>query len=261
MIKQQSLNPVRAQTADGLIQEEQLLLRIGAICAISGPLVLLASFVPHGDLPTNEASLVGEAAALRFIADHSTWLVVHLGTIIAGLLWIGAFSALAGTLTPGVARALGRLLVPSAIVGGVFQIFDYGVDGYALKIIADSWAATSGAEQAQLLQMADTALWFLNGTFRSEILIFYGLTVLLAGLAVAYDGRYPVWFGWIATVAGALVAINALFSYAGLSLLPRLDLQVFVVILPIESLWLIVLGVMMWRRAGQARETLSAVSA
>jgi hypothetical protein len=252
MIGQQELSSGRERTAEALAHQEELLLRIGAICAIAGPLVLAVSFVPHGDLPTNEATLVGEAVALRFIAAHPTWLVIHLGTIMAGLLWVGAFIALAGTLTPGTARALGWLLVPSAIIGGVFVLFDYGVDGYALKLLADTWAAASGAEQAQLLLMADTALWFLNGTFRSEILVFYGLTVLLAGLAVAHDGRYPVWFGRIATIAGAAVLVNAMLSYAGLSL-TRLDLQVFVVILPIESLWLLALGVLMWRRAGETR--------
>ena len=141
---------------------------------------------------------------MRYIAVHPTWLLIHLGTILAGLLWVGAFTALAGTLAPGAAGALGRLLVPSAIVGGVFVVFDYGVDCLALKILADEWAARSGPEQAQLLLMAETALWLLNGTFHSEIVVFYGLTVLLAGLAVAFDGRYPVWFGGIAAVAAPL---------------------------------------------------------
>jgi hypothetical protein len=79
----------------------------------------------------------------------------------------------------------------------VFVIFDYGIDGYAFKVLADAWAAASEPDKAQLQQMAEFAMWFLNGTFRSEILIAYGLTVLIAGVAVACDGWYPVWFGWI----------------------------------------------------------------
>jgi hypothetical protein len=53
---------------------------IGSVCAILGPLVLAALFVPHGDLPTNELSFVGEAGALRYIADHPSRLVIHTST-------------------------------------------------------------------------------------------------------------------------------------------------------------------------------------
>ena len=252
MTGHQELSAAR-ERGEALAHQEQLLLRIGAICAVAGPLLLAASFAPHGDLPTDNASLVGEAAALRYVANHPTWLLIHAATIVAGLLWVGAFTALAGTLAPGAAGALGRLLVPSAIVGGVFVVFDYGVDGYALKILADAWAAASEPQQAQLLLMADTAVWFLNGTFRSEIVVFYGLTVLLAGLAVALDGRYPVWFGGIGAAAGATVFVNGILSFAGASLSPVAgeDFLVFVVILPLESLWLLALGILMWQRAGR----------
>ena len=178
-------------TADALAGQHRILLRIGAICAITGPVVLFASFGPHGDLPTH----VSTEAALRYVADHPAWLLIHLGNVVGAILAIGAFTALAGTLASAVAGALGRLLVPSAIVGGMFVIYDYGVDGYALWALAEEWAAAAGPERANALQMADTAIAILNGTFRSEILIFYGLTFLLAGLAVALDGRYPAWFG------------------------------------------------------------------
>jgi hypothetical protein len=56
--------------------------------------------------------------------------------------------------------------------------------------------------------MADTAIALLNGTFRGETLIFDGLTFLLAGLAVAFDGRDPIWLGGVAAVAGAVGLVN-----------------------------------------------------
>jgi hypothetical protein len=228
----------------------RLLQRIGSACAILGPLVLAASFIPHGDLPTNEASLLDEEAALRFVASHSLWLLAHLGTVAAALLWVGAFCALAGVLAPGPARALGRLLAPSAVLGGVFVVFDYSVDGYALGILAEAWAAAPAADRAELVRMADTALWLLSGTFRAENAIMYGLTVLIAGLAVALDGGFPRWFGWIGAVAGGLVFANAMAAYAGGGLIPApgADFLLFVIILPIESLWLLALAVMLWRR-------------
>jgi hypothetical protein len=226
--------------------QQRILMRIGAVCAIVGPLLLFASFAPHGDLPTH----VSTEAALRYVAAHAIWLPVHLGIIVAVLLAIGAFTALAGTLTVGAAGAVGRMLVPSAMVGGMFTIFDYSVDGYDLWVLAQDWAAAPGAEQAPVVQMTDTVITLLNGTFRAEILVFYGLTFLLAGLAVALDIRYPTWFGGIAAIAGGAVLVSGLLSFLGISV-PRMDTLVFLVIVPIESLWLLILGVLMWRRASR----------
>jgi hypothetical protein len=239
--------------SDAFVRQQQVLLRIGAGCAIAGPLVLAASFAPHGDLPTD----VSTEAALRFVADHSAWLVVHLLTIVAALIWLGAFTALAHTLSPGVAGAIGRMLAPVAAVGATFVIFDYGIDGYALGVLATEWDAASGAQQVELVQRADTAIWLLNGTFRSEIFIFYGLTVLLAGLGIAFDRRYPTWFGGIGALAGAAVAVVALSSFSGTSLTPieGEDFFLFVTVLPVESAWLLALGVLMWRRASREAAT------
>lgn len=223
-------------------------MRLGAVCAVVGSLVLIASFVPHGDLPTNESSFVGEAAALRYIAERPGWLRIHTATIVAAILWIGAFTVLAGTVAPGAAGALGRLLAGSALVGGTFALFDFAVDGYALGVLAREWATTSGSEQATLQRMAETGLWLLNGTLRVEIVVFYGLTFLLAGLGVALDGRYPAWFGRAGAVIGALVAVNGLLSFADVHLLQE-DQLVFLLALPLESLWLLALGLLMWRRA------------
>jgi hypothetical protein len=152
------------------------------------------------------------------------------------------------------------LLVASATVGGMFVVFDYGIDGYAFKILADEWVVAPEPERTQLQLMAETAVWLLNGTFRSEIVVFYGLTVLVAGLAVALDGYYPTWFGAIAAIAGAAVLVNGLLSFAGTGLSNQ-DFLVFVVILPLEALWLLALGVLMWHRAGRVRTTAGQVRA
>jgi hypothetical protein len=237
-----------ASTTAQAHRQQQVLMRVGAVCAVLGPLILLASFVPHGDLPTNESSFLGEEAALRFVAGHRSWLLIHTGTIVAVILWIGAFVALAGTLAPGsAAGALGRLLTASAVVGGAFSLFDFAIDGYALGMLAREWASASGPEQGALLRMAETGLWMLNGTLRAEIVVFYGLTFFLAGLAVALDGRYPPWFGRAGAAIGTVVAIDGLLSFAAIRLLQE-DQLVFLVALPLESLWLLALGVLVWRR-------------
>jgi hypothetical protein len=233
----------RARREPALAREQILLLRIGGVCAVAGALIFVISLGGHGDLPTH----ISHVAGLQFIVDHTNWLLMHLGTIVAGLLWVFAFVALAGTLSSPEARAIGRLLVPSAIIGGLFLIFDYALDGYAFKVLADAWATSSGAQRANLEQTFDTMLAIATGTLRAELLLLYGVTVLLAGLAVALDGPYPAWFGGIGAVAGGVATLVALSGFLGLQF--RVDVLVFVVALPLEGLWLLVLGILMWRRA------------
>ena len=110
-------------------------------------------------------------------------------------------------------------------------------------------AAASGAERTALLQAFEAMLAIASGTFRAELLLFYGVTMLLAGLAVALDDLYPVWFGGVGAAAGMVVTLFGLAGFAGISF--RADVLGFVAVLPIEGLWLLALGVLMWRRSSQ----------
>jgi hypothetical protein len=233
--------------------ERRVLWRIGGGCAFAAAALVFVSTAAHGDLPTDEQHILGEAAALRYVADSGAWIPVHLATILAGMVWVGALAALAGTLSAGSARAVGRLLVPCAILGGAFVAFDYSVDGYALKVLADEWASATGAEQLALQRMAETGIWMLSGTFHHEILTFYGLTMLLAGLVVRLDGGYPRGLGTVGIVVGAAAGVQGAVEFAGVTL-PSigglgLDFLVFVLVIPTELIWLVVLGISMWRRA------------
>jgi hypothetical protein len=104
-------------------------------------------------------------------------------------------SPLAGTAVGGRARAVGQLLVPIGVVGATFSVFTFSIDGYVFKILADAWAVASGPEQRELLAMTTTLLKLLNGPFRIEILVWYELTIMLAGIVVCLDARYPTWLG------------------------------------------------------------------
>lgn len=246
MIRQDTPGETRAWVQPTLSRQQTLLLRIGGACAIASALLFALSLGGHGDLPTH----VSHVAALEFIAVRGNWLLMHLGTIVAGLLWVFAVAALAGTLSSDAAQAISRLLLPSAIIGGLLLIFDYALDGYAFKVLADEWATSSSTHRANLEQTFDTLLAIGAGTFHAELLLFYGVSVLLTGLAIALDGAYPGWFGAIGAVAGGAAVIAGLAGFLGLQF--RIDVLVFVVALPIEGLWFLALGILMWRRARQS---------
>jgi hypothetical protein len=245
--RQTGTAPDRTANARAGAREQRLLLRIGGTCAIAGVLLLGTSIHLHGDLPASGAI----ETALTYIVNLPGWLIIHVGMMTATVLLTAAFVALGRTLEGGGGDAAARLLIPSAIVGGTFSLFDYAVDGYAFHALAVDWAAASGQAQLDLALMASAALRMLYGTGRTEITIFYGLTVLLAGVALARDGRFGRWIGATGAILGAAALVAGLATFVGVRL--PVDFLLFVVIVPIEGLWLVALGVLMWRQAGRIR--------
>ena len=73
--------------------------------------------------------------------------------------------------------------------------------------------------------------------------------ILLFGLAISLADRYPKWLGWAAVVVGAVGFVDgAIIGASG----PTDVLEiVFIAVAVLTSLWVFVLGVLMWRRSGQ----------
>jgi hypothetical protein len=221
------------------------ILRLGACLAILGAIGYLTGLLWHRDLPEETVEI-----ALNHIAQRPEWQFIHLLSIIAVLLWLGAFSALAHTLSGAMSRFVGRLAVSALTVGVAVFIVDYSIDGYRLKHVADAWAAAEGAQQAEHRLVAEALFGVLGGTFRSFIAWMYGLPFLLLGIAIVNDREYPRWVGWVPIVAGFGAVV------AGTTLFLDIDLVPFPVlfagfVIPL-NLWLGLSGVLMWRNAESA---------
>ena len=224
---------------------DRALLRIGAICAVTGTLANIAATVGHGDLPE-----AGTAAELAFVAGRSSWSYVHLLSIVGVLLWLAGFSAVAQSLRRTPAAALGRLALASAYVGASVHVVFFSIDGYALKRAADACAAATGAQQDDLLEAGQLVLLLQNSQFVSAIAFMLGLPFALFGLAVARSGSYPAWLGWGAVLAGVGSIITGTTRFVGLDqLIP--DPVLFPAFALPASLWIAAVGVLMWRRAGR----------
>jgi hypothetical protein len=230
-----------ATTLTSALRRSKLQTRAAAVCFVVGTVLLATCLILHGDLPAD----VSMEAALAYIVTKP-WFALHLGMMVSGLLWIAGFVALSASLRSSRASELAPWLTACALIGGLFSLFDYAVDGYAFGL-ADDWALATGERKADLLLMAETGLRLLYGTARTEIVTFYGLSFLLAGLAVALDGRYLHWLGAIGAVAGGAVVMLGSAALGGVALAP--DKLVFVGIIPIEGVWLLVLGPHLWSRA------------
>src|SRR5215210_62490 len=222
---------------------EQAFLRIGAVCAILGTVLSVAAGTGFENL-TNESSI---EPILRYIASRSSWYwpAVHLGFILGALLWVGALTALASSLTRGAGWALGQWGAVSIVVGAAIHVVDSSINGFGLAALADAWVAAPASEQADLLLAGDTLLQLLGGTWTAVVSYFHGMPFVLFGLAVVYSRRYPAWPGWIGVVGGFGSLVVGMMMFLGAGFVPE---RLFIVFALVVSVFMLVMGFLMWRR-------------
>lgn len=225
-----------------VIHERQAL-KLGGVLAVLGGIGYASTLILHGDLPDQTTQV-----ALEHIANRPEWRVLKLALIVSVLLWVGAFVALASSLDHEMSWFLSRLAVVSISIGAVLPIVEYSVIGYEIKGFADAWQMATGEERENILVIAETLFGVSGGLFRSLIAWLYGLPFLLMGLAIASGRGYPRWLGGVAILAGSGALIAGTTMFVGLDLIPFPVLYGGFV-LPL-NVWLVVMGVLMWRRAG-----------
>ena len=217
---------------------------VAAVLLALGVVLTIAYLLTH---PSREDPM-DHVRAFQEYADSATWLVSHL-IQFAGLVCIfGAVVLLSTTLAvrrrvSGALAAIATVLAVSSLaVSAVLQ----GVDGIALKALVDTWANAGAAEKDVAFANALSLRWVeigINSFFR----LLQGATFMVFGAALALDGRYPAWFGWIGSVAGLGIVIRGLaVAVTGFSLANPLYLwsEVFRVLLYV---WLLLLAAGVWR--------------
>jgi hypothetical protein len=228
--------------ADGTSGDQSFLLRLAAVCLILGSAAVLGFRLAHGDLPTD----TGEEA-LSFVAARPLYPVVHFGDWLGVLVWTGGLVALAGSLTDRTAWALGRMGAASVLLGAAVHIAEFSVDGYALPTLANAWATAAPADRAALESGARLALVIIGGPSTSALLILWGTTLVLFGLATRREG-YAGALGWTGVLVGALVFALGMIQYLKPNVVfPGVILYGVGTI--VSQLWTVVLGISLWRRA------------
>jgi hypothetical protein len=228
------------------MSREKISLRIGAVCLILGSLAVFIFRISHGDLPTDTG-----AAALSFVAARPLYPLIHLGDWLGVLIWAGGLVALSGSLTHRAAWALGRLGAASVLVGAAVHITEFSVDGYALPTLAATWASAAPAERANLENGARLALVVIGGPSTSALVILWGSTLVLFGLAVWREG-YAAWLGWTGVVIGAVIFVLGAIQFLKPNVVfPGVILYGGGTI--VSQLWTFILAIAMWRRSGGAR--------
>ena len=171
--------------------------RIGSVCAIAGALLAAVGNLLHPVTPRDDP--VGVA---RVIAESDAWTLIHEVIILGVILMFLGLIAIGASIGGGASGALARMGVYAATVGTTLGLATVILDGVGAKQLADQWAAAPESTKAaalSLVSMNETLNFALAGLFN---LSFAGVPFILLGLAVALNGVYPRWLGWVAAFAG-----------------------------------------------------------
>ena len=208
--------------------------------AIGGALLLLAGTYLH---PMSADPSVPADAFLEYAADHK-WVASHLMQLSGVGLMVAALALLSRRLAGGPADAEATLGAVGAAASLAVAAALQAVDGVALKVMVDRWAAAQGREREVLFQAA-FAVRQIEVGFASMTSLLLGLTVLVYGLALLKESELPRWLGMLAIVGGVPTLIGGvMMAYSGFSE------SEMALSMPSNSLllcWMIALGVYMWR--------------
>jgi hypothetical protein len=219
------------------------------MAAVLGSLCAAVGNVLHPVTPRDDPQGVA-----RVIAESATWTLTHIVIVVGIILMLAGLVGIRHSIDGGIAEALARLGIHAATIGVTIGLVTVVLDGVGAKQLADQWAAAPESDKAVALSAVsanETINFALAGLFN---LSFAGVPFLLLGLAVALSGAYPRWLGWIAVLAGVgSIAAGLVQAFTGE---PTVTSLVLTIIGPtVISIWLLVMGVLMARRAGRLRTT------
>jgi len=216
--------------------------RLGPGAAILGGVLLFIGTYLH---PMGADPNVPLAAFTEYAADR-LWVASHLTQLLGVALMVAALVLLSWQMLNGPATEwviMGTAgAVASLAVAGALQ----AVDGVALKVMVDRWAAAAEPQKAVLFQATFGVRQIEVGLASIGSLLF-GLTLSLYGVALLIDRRFPGWFAALAIVGGIPTALAGVviartgFSEAAMDInMPSGSLAI---------VWVIILGVLGWRRS------------
>ena len=224
--------------------------RIGAITAVLGPLLLFVSTLMHPlEADPNDAV----AAFTEYAADR-LWVGTHLGQFLGVAIIVAALVMLSRSLEEGKSAAWSRIGLAGAIATLASTAVLQAVDGVALKFMVDRWVGAPPEQQAVIFEAA-FGVRQIEAGLASLTSFLFGITVTVYGVAMVLSPIYPVWAGLLAILGGLGTTAGAVvLAYTGFSeSMMMINMPANLLLL----LWMIVVGVLMWRRVDKERTSSS----
>jgi hypothetical protein len=215
--------------------------RLGPPLAVTGVGLLIVGTALH---PMQADPAVAEAAFAEYAADRH-WVASHLIQLAGVWAMIASLLLLARGLDTGPAApwaALGRAF---GIAGIAAAAALQAVDGVALKMMIDQWAAATEPEKSTLFAAAYGVRQIEIGLAGMSCLLL-GLTATIFGLALLIDERLPRWAGLLGVVGGiSTIASGVVISATGFS---ELAMSINMPAVAVLMAWMIALGTLGWKR-------------
>ena len=220
--------------------------RIGAVGATLGGFLLLVGNVIH---PREEGQLDQVEALLAVVAGSEMWAVVHTMLLLGVALLMVGYVGLTATMTETVWPRLGLGL---AIVGTAMAALFMTTEAVALPPIAEVWAAASNEARQSAVTSAVPLFHLSLALSAAAALFLFGLTPLAMGKALVSSALHPSWLGWVGIGVGILGVGANLYQ-----ILTGVTTGTALIVVPISivaaTVWVIALGVHMWRRWANPR--------
>ena len=214
--------------------------RIGPAAAIIGAGLLFVGTFLH---PMNADPSIPLAAFIEYAADHH-WVATHLMQLFGVIFIVAALVLLSRRMADGQAAKWATLGTTGAIASLTMASALQAVDGVALKVMVDSWAATPEPGKTAIFQAAFGVRQIETGLASITSLLF-GLTALVYGVAIWIDHRVPRWIAALGIVGGVPTAIaGVVIAHTGFS---RLAMVINMSSSSLLILWIMVLGIYAWR--------------
>lgn len=214
--------------------------RIGGICAIGGSLLLFVGTFLH----PAEADPNDPVSAFTEYAADQLWGVSHLTQFTGIVLIVVALLLLMHQMEQ--ARGWTQIAKGGSIASLAVAAALQAVDGVALKVMVDSWAAAPAIQKEDLFYATFAVRQVEIGLASFSALVF-GLTVTVCGIALLVDRTYPAWLGGLAIGGSLPFALSGIvMAFGGFS---QLAMILMMSASSLLLLWLLILGTVMWRRS------------
>jgi hypothetical protein len=219
------------------------LLIIGAWSGVVGSLL---AFVANGLHPhPSDGSL---EALLQDIAQNTAWGAIHLTLIVSLVLILGTLAAITLTTDGEPGATVARFACLASLVGGTLILVSTAGDGFAMNHLASSWMSAPPIEKANALRIADALEYVLYAVYSLSIVIFLGIGIFLYGLATILGSAYPKALGWLAMLSGGGAFVVGIAQ--ALNGPTARGTEIFFVLFSVLStIWVLLMGVLMWRKA------------
>lgn len=218
--------------------------RMTTTLVATGATLVLAAGAAHGDLPESS----GEAA-LRFVASHPAYALVHFVSILGGVLWAVGLRGYPQSLDDPRARVVASWASGSALVGASVLAVQFSLDGFGLPAVADRFAGADPATQAMLGDVAEITADALVGLALLWVILLYGVTICLLAAADLLEPDIVRWVPVAGVAIGAWIAGAASSVAFGGTVVP--DWLAFVSAIVGGDIWLITWAASLRRRVNR----------